>query len=168
MRGFLYFKSIFWIFEVFHYNISSSKKLLFLNSECSIFFLLRGIITKLGQSWTLHSLTAQERLLVILYRRKIYSSLEEEWCVVVVSNAYCTNLWGTFLCQNTPSVSLFGTKHLQNKKSVYAPSLLLCTYQKYTATRVTNKLEVESVHKSQIFTTFSNYRKYLWLVNCRP
>ena len=80
------------------------------------FFLLRGIITKLGQSWTLHSLTAQERLLVILYRRKIYSSLEEEWCVVVVSNAYCTNLWGTFLCQNTPSVSLFGTKHLQNKK----------------------------------------------------
>ena len=82
------------------------------------FFLLRGIITKLGQSWTLHSLTAQERLLVILYRRKIYSSLEEEWCVVVVSNAYCTNLWGTFLCQNTPSVSLFGTKHLQNKKNL--------------------------------------------------
>ena len=82
----------------------------------NFFLLLRGIITKLGQSWTLHSLTAQERLLVILYRRKIYSSLEEEWCVVVVSNAYCTNLWGTFLCQNTPSVSLFGTKHLQNKK----------------------------------------------------
>ena len=94
------------------------------------FFLLRGIITKLGQSWTLHSLTAQERLLVILYRRKIYSSLEEEWCVVVVSNAYCTNLWGTFLCQNTPSVSLFGTKHLQNKK-ICVCSFTIIMYLRY-------------------------------------
>ena len=54
-----------------------------------------------------------------------------------------------------------GQNICRTKKSVYAPSLLLCTYQKYTATRVTNKLEVESVHKSQIFTTFSNYSKYL-------
>ena len=100
------------------------------------FFLLRGIITKLGQSWTLHSLTAQERLLVILYRRKIYSSLEEEWCVVVVSNAYCTNLWGTFLCQNTPSVSLFGTKHLQNKKNL---CMLLHYYWGWTFTLRLNR-----------------------------
>ena len=116
--GFCISKVYYEFLKYFTGTFHQAKKLLFLNSECSIFFLLRGIITKLGQSWTLHSLTAQERLLVILYRRKIYSSLEEEWCVVVVSNAYCTNLWGTFLCQNTPSVSLFGTKHLQNKKNL--------------------------------------------------
>ena len=127
--GFCISKVYFEFFKYFTGRFYIKQKAFISKEWVFNFFLLRGIITKLGQSWTLHSLTAQERLLVILYRRKIYSSLEKEWCVVVVSNAYCTNLWGTFFVSKyTKCILIWDKTFAEQKKSVYAPSLLLCMY----------------------------------------
>ena len=78
------------------------------------------------------------RLLVVLYRRKIQFFRRRMICVVV-SNAYCTNLWGTFLCQNTYQVvSLFRTKHLQNKKNLCVCSFTTTTNtDEYTRSSIT-------------------------------
>ena len=71
---------------------------------------------------------AQEALsCLIIYRRKIQFFRRRMICVVV-SNAYCTNLWGTFLCQNTKWYPYLGQNICRTKKSV---CMLLHYHHKY-------------------------------------